>query len=59
MVSINFDIQNPLDADLNIKFVQADSGVDGETFAHFDQAFDDFVVPAAMAARPTTTPRWA
>jgi hypothetical protein len=29
-----------------IEFVQADGMVNGEVFAHFDQAFDNFVVPA-------------
>jgi len=28
-----------------IKFVQSDGKLDGETFAHFDFAFDNFVIP--------------
>ncbi|EJD03283.1 uncharacterized protein FOMMEDRAFT_168292 [Fomitiporia mediterranea MF3/22] len=54
MVSINFDVANPLDADFNIKFVQSDGGVNGETFAHFDQPFDNFVVPAHGTANSGT-----
>ncbi|KAK1218918.1 hypothetical protein PQX77_018360 [Marasmius sp. AFHP31] len=47
LVSIDFDIQNPLDADLQIMFLQSDGGVEGETYAHFEHAFDGgFVVPA-------------
>lgn len=54
LISINFDLSNPLDADLNVQFVQVDSGVNGETFAHFDQAFDNFVVPAHGSANSGT-----
>ncbi|KAF8891683.1 hypothetical protein BD779DRAFT_1661547 [Infundibulicybe gibba] len=36
---------NPLDADLVLEFVQSDAGVNGEVFAQFGQAFDNFVVP--------------
>ena len=43
--SVNFDVQNPLDADLDIKFVKSDVSVNGEIFAHFDQAFDSLVDP--------------
>ncbi|RPD57468.1 hypothetical protein L226DRAFT_588694 [Lentinus tigrinus ALCF2SS1-7] len=57
IITINFDldgvlttcrlrIANPLDTDMEITFTQVDSGVDGETYAHFDQAFDSFVIPA-------------
>ncbi|KAJ8482152.1 hypothetical protein ONZ45_g15054 [Pleurotus djamor] len=45
LVSVNFDVQNPLDTDLIIERVQSDSGVNGETFAFFDQTFDNFVIP--------------
>lgn len=54
MVSINFDLQNPLDADLDIKFLQSDASVNGEIFAHFDQPFDSFVVPAHGSANSGT-----
>ncbi|KAF9047294.1 hypothetical protein BJ165DRAFT_1464966 [Panaeolus papilionaceus] len=46
IVSSQFTIANPLDADLVIDFVQADGGVNGEIFAQFSQGFDNFVVPA-------------
>ncbi|PPQ99716.1 hypothetical protein CVT24_009699 [Panaeolus cyanescens] len=46
IVSSQFTIANPLDADLEIEFVQADGGVNGQIFAVFSQAFDNFVVPA-------------
>ncbi|KAF5386260.1 hypothetical protein D9615_002421 [Tricholomella constricta] len=45
LVSVNFDVHNPLDADLIIEFVQSDAGVDGITYAHFGQSFSSFVVP--------------
>ncbi|KAF9484474.1 hypothetical protein BDN70DRAFT_872495 [Pholiota conissans] len=45
LVSVDFDVQNPLDADLVLEFVQSDAGVNGETFAQFSQGFDSFVVP--------------
>ncbi|KAH8119480.1 hypothetical protein DFH11DRAFT_1722990 [Phellopilus nigrolimitatus] len=54
LVSINFDVKNPLDADLDIKFAQGDASVNGEIFAHFDQAFDNFVVPAHATANSGT-----
>ncbi|KAL0580357.1 hypothetical protein V5O48_000210 [Marasmius crinis-equi] len=46
LVSIDFDISNPLDTDLEILFLQSDGGVNGETYAHFEHAFSGFVVPA-------------
>ena len=53
-MSINFDVANPLDADLDIKFVQNDASVDGSIYAHFDQPFDSFVVPAKGTANSGT-----
>jgi len=50
LVSIDFDIQNPLDTELVIEFVQSDSGVEGTTYAHFDQPFSSFVIPAKGTA---------
>ncbi|GLB37240.1 putative protein of unknown function (DUF3712) [Lyophyllum shimeji] len=44
-VSVNFDVHNPLDADLVIEFVQSDSGVNGVTYAQFSQPFSSFVIP--------------
>ncbi|EGO25193.1 hypothetical protein SERLADRAFT_448192 [Serpula lacrymans var. lacrymans S7.9] len=44
-ISISFDIYNPLGADLVIEFVQSDAGLNGLTYAHFDQPFSNFVVP--------------
>lgn len=44
-VTVNFDVENPFDAELRIKFLQVDSGVDGTTYAQFSQAFDSFVIP--------------
>lgn len=43
-------IANPLDTDLHITFAQADAGVNGETFARFDQPFSSFTVPARGTA---------
>jgi len=31
---------------MHVNFAQVDSGVNGETYAHFDQAFTGFTVPA-------------
>jgi hypothetical protein len=36
---------NPLDTPLQIVFVQADSGINGEIYARFGQAFDNFIIP--------------
>ncbi|KAF8840051.1 hypothetical protein BDN67DRAFT_1054007 [Paxillus ammoniavirescens] len=44
-VELSFDIYNPLGADLVIEFVQADGLINGEIYAHFDQAFSNFVIP--------------
>jgi hypothetical protein len=38
-------IYNPLEADLVIEYVQADGLINGEIYAHFDQAFSNFVIP--------------
>ncbi|CAA7259257.1 unnamed protein product [Cyclocybe aegerita] len=46
LVSVDFTLHNPLDADLVIEFVQSDSGVNGLTYAQFSQPFSNFVVPA-------------
>jgi hypothetical protein len=35
---------------MHIAFVQADAGVNGETYAHFDQSFTSFTVPAKGTA---------
>ena len=35
---------------MHIRFVQADAGVNGETYAHFDQSFTGFTVPAKGTA---------
>ncbi|KAL1943642.1 hypothetical protein VTO73DRAFT_4087 [Trametes versicolor] len=53
-ITIDFDIANPLDTDMEITFTQVDSGLDGVTYAHFDQAFDSFVVPAKGTANSGT-----
>lgn len=45
---------NPTDSDLVINFVQADGSVNGEIFAHFDQPFSSFVVPARGTANSGT-----
>ncbi|KAI0668274.1 hypothetical protein C8Q78DRAFT_1081656 [Trametes maxima] len=50
LITIDFDIANPLDTDMEIQFTQVDSGLDNVTYAHFDQAFDNFVVPAKGSA---------
>ena len=45
-VDTSFTIYNPLQTDIVITFVQADASVNGVIYAHFDQSFDNFVVPA-------------
>jgi hypothetical protein len=35
---------------MHITFAQVDAGVDGETYAHFDQTFPSFPVPARGTA---------
>jgi hypothetical protein len=45
LVSVEFFVTNPLDADMVIEFVQASSGLDGTTYAFFRQSFDNFVIP--------------
>ncbi|KAI8977823.1 hypothetical protein BD414DRAFT_466746 [Trametes punicea] len=55
-VTIDFDIANPLDTDMQITFAQVDSGLDGTTYAHFDQAFDSFVIPAKSTANSGPVP---
>ncbi|KAI0773181.1 hypothetical protein BD413DRAFT_603560 [Trametes elegans] len=49
-ITIDFDIANPLDTEMQITFTQVDSGLDDTTYAHFDQAFDSFVIPAKSTA---------
>ncbi|TFY74322.1 hypothetical protein EWM64_g9690, partial [Hericium alpestre] len=53
-IEINFDIANPLDTDMTIEFAQVDSGVDGKTYAHFDQPFVTFTIPAHGTANSGT-----
>ena len=55
-ITIDFDIANPLDTDMEILFTQVDSGVNGETYAHFDQPFDSFVIPAHSTANSGSVP---
>ncbi|KAF4598358.1 hypothetical protein EYR38_006760 [Pleurotus pulmonarius] len=54
LVSVNFDVFNPFDADLVIEFVQSDSGVNGQIFAHFEQPFDNFVIPPGQTVNSGT-----
>ena len=53
-ITASFDIFNPLSADLKITFVQADAYFLGTQYAHFDQAFDDFVVPPGQTVNSGT-----
>ena len=41
---------------MEIQFTQVDSGVNGETFAHFDQGFDSFTIPAHGSANSGRVP---
>lgn len=45
LIFASFDIYNPLDTPLEITFVQADAYYQGVIYSHFDQSFDNFVVP--------------
>lgn len=54
LVDTSFTIYNPLQTDLVITHVQADAGVNGEIYAHFEQDFDGFVVPAGGTASSGT-----
>ncbi|KAJ6593726.1 hypothetical protein B0H19DRAFT_32612 [Mycena capillaripes] len=46
IVTIDFDMQNPLDTDLLVEFVQSNSGEFNETFAFFAEPIENFVIPA-------------
>ncbi|KAH9961311.1 hypothetical protein BC827DRAFT_1260505 [Russula dissimulans] len=50
LIFVDFDITNPFDTNMHITFAQVDAGVDGETYAHFDQTFPSFPVPARGTA---------
>jgi len=56
LVDVDFDVQNPFDTDITISFVQSDAGLNGITYAHFEQPFEDFVVPAHGTANSGTIP---
>ena len=43
-------IANPFGSDMHIEFAQADAGVGGEIYAHFDQYFVRFAIPAKGTA---------
>jgi hypothetical protein len=45
LTDTTYQVHNPLDADLILELVQSDGSVGGTTYAHFDQAFSNFVVP--------------
>ena len=47
-------IHNPFDTDLVIEFVQSDGLVNGEVYAHFDQAFTNFVIPPGQTGNSGT-----
>ncbi|KAI0710861.1 hypothetical protein C8Q76DRAFT_623714 [Earliella scabrosa] len=46
MITIDFDVSNPLDTDFEIAFAQVDAGVRGDTYVHVAHAFQGFVIPA-------------
>jgi len=51
LVSVDFDIQNPLDMDMVIEFVQAEASVNGTEYTSFGQRFEGgFVVPSGQVA---------
>ncbi|KIM45161.1 hypothetical protein M413DRAFT_332807 [Hebeloma cylindrosporum] len=54
LVSVDFEVHNPLDADLVFEHVQSDSGVNGEVYAHFSQGFSNFIVPAGQTVSSGT-----
>lgn len=45
LVTVDFDVQNPLETDMVIEFTQAEAKVDGTTYAFIIHAFDNFVIP--------------
>ncbi|KAI1788857.1 hypothetical protein LXA43DRAFT_1096881 [Ganoderma leucocontextum] len=49
-ISVDFDISNPLDTEIEIEFAQADPGLDGETYVHFEHALNNFAVPPHSTA---------
>ncbi|KAF8626824.1 hypothetical protein AX15_004657 [Amanita polypyramis BW_CC] len=53
-VSIDFDLNNPLDTEMVIEFIQSDAGVNGQTYAQFSQTFSNFVVPAGATVNSGT-----
>jgi len=51
LVSIDFDIQNPLDTDMVIEFVQGEASLNGTEYAFFGQRFEGgFVIPSGQTA---------
>ncbi|KAG5653629.1 hypothetical protein H0H81_011855 [Sphagnurus paluster] len=56
LVTINFDVHNPLDAPLVLEFVQTDSGVQGTTYASFGTGFSSFVVPPGQTVNSGDIP---
>ncbi|KAJ7782963.1 hypothetical protein B0H16DRAFT_1494883 [Mycena metata] len=56
LVSIDFDMQNPLDTELVVEFVQSNSGEFNETFAFFAAAIENFVIPAHGTANSGNIP---
>lgn len=58
-VSVDFDVYNPLDADLILEFVQSDDSVGGKTYAHFDQGFPNFVIPPGQTVNSGVFPNVA
>ncbi|KAG5646292.1 hypothetical protein DXG03_003889 [Asterophora parasitica] len=56
LVTVNFDVHNPLDTELALEFVQSDAGVNGLTYAAFGQGFPSFVVPAGATVNSGDIP---
>ncbi|KAI0298570.1 hypothetical protein BC826DRAFT_1096594 [Russula brevipes] len=50
LIDIDFDLANPFETEMHVKFAQVDAGVNGETYSHFDQPFTSFTVPAKSTA---------
>jgi len=50
LVSVDFDVMNPLDADMVIEFVQSEGSVEGKVYAFFGQKFEGLVVPGGQTA---------
>ncbi|THH18627.1 hypothetical protein EW146_g2390 [Bondarzewia mesenterica] len=56
LVSVNFDVLNPLPVEITIERAATEAGINGTVYSQFDQSFTSFIIPPFGTANSGTFP---